>query len=337
MSQQSGQTRHLNVKRSVRIGSWLDWIRPRTPAEMVQRVMLAVLILSVLALAIANPNFRNPANLLNVIQQASMVGIIACGMQLMIISGGFDLSVGATAAAAGCMAAFVSQQVGVAPGIAAGLLVGLVVGLGNGSLIAKVGINPFVATFGMTAVVTGVMYALTDARPITPIPRGWRDLGFFNIAGLTFSSIVFLVVVVILHVVLRYTRFGQHIYAVGSNKVGTRRAGVNVDSVILATYAIGGITAAIAGVLLTSIAGVGSPQAGTTWALLAIAAVVIGGTPLTGGVGGISSAVIGILTLTVLNNAMTLYSISAFWQPAVMGSAVLLAVGYEASRQRRKA
>lgn len=320
-----------------RAGGFLDRVRPRSPAEVVQRVMLAVLVLAIVALAVANPNFRNPANLLNVIQQASMVGIIACGMQLMIVSGGFDLSVGANAAAAGCMAAFVSQQGGVVPGIGAGLLVGLAVGLGNGSLIARVGINPFVATFGMTAVVTGVMYALTDARPITPLPRGWRDLGFFNVGGLSFSSMVFLAVIAVLYVVLRFTRFGQHVYAVGSNKVGTRRAGVNVDRVILATYAIGGVTAAIAGVLLVSLAGVGSPQAGTTWALLAIAAVVIGGTPLTGGVGGISSAVIGIMTLTVMNNAMTLYSISAFWQPAVMGSAVLLAVGYEASRQRRRA
>ncbi|MDB5527126.1 MAG: putative transporter permease protein [Devosia sp.] len=299
--------------------------------------MLVMLVLSVLALAIANPSFRNPANLLNIIQQASMVGVIACGMQLMIISGGFDLSVGATAAASGCLAAYVSLQMGIAPGMVAGLAVGLGVGVINGSLIAKVGMNPFVATFGSQAVVTGVLYALTNARPIAPLPREWRELGFFNIGGLTFSSMVFIVVVVGLHLVLRYTRFGQHIYAVGSNKVGTSRAGVKVDRVIIATYAIGGLTAGIAGVMLTSITGVGSPQAGTTWALLSIAAVVIGGTPLTGGVGGISSAVVGIFALTVLNNAMTLYSISAFWQPAFMGLGVLFAVGYEASRQKRKA
>ena len=120
------------------------------------------------------------------------------------------------------------------------------------------------------------------------MPREWRELGFFNIGGLTFSSMVFIVVVIVLTLVLRFTRYGQHVYAVGSNKVGTSRAGVNVDSVLIATYAIGGVTAAIAGLLLTSIAGIGSPQAGTTWALLSIAAVVIGGTPLTGGVGGIS-------------------------------------------------
>ncbi|OCJ17344.1 hypothetical protein A6U87_20920 [Rhizobium sp. AC44/96] len=303
---------------------------------MVQRVMLLVLLASVIGLCLANPNFRNPANLLNIVQQASMVGIVACGMQIMIISGGFDLSVGATAAAAGCLAATVSLTAGVPAGLLAGLLLGLAIGIANGCLIAKIGMNPFVSTFGTQAIILGTMYALTEARPIAPLPKEWRELGFFHIGGLTFPSMVFIMVVIALAAMLHFTRYGQHVYAVGSNKVGTSRAGVNVDRVLIATYAIGGITAAIAGLLLTSIAGIGSPQAGTTWALLSIAAVVIGGTPLSGGLGGITSAVIGIFALTILNNAMTLYSISAFWQPAFMGTGVLLAVGYEALRRTRK-
>jgi ribose/xylose/arabinose/galactoside ABC-type transport system permease subunit len=324
------------MRRNGEVNPIIRALKPNSPAAVVQRVMLAILIVAVVALAIANPSFRQPANLLNIIQQASMVGVIACGMQLMIISGGFDLSVGATAAAAGCLAAFVSLDAGLIPGISAALALGVLIGLANGTLISKIGMNPFVATFGSQAVITGVLYALSGARPIAPLSPEWRALGFFNLGGLTFSSMVFIAVVAVLYFVLRYTRFGQHVYAVGSNKVGTSRAGVKVDVVIIATYAIGGLTAAIAGVLLTSITGVGSPQAGTTWALLSIAAVVIGGTPLSGGVGGISSAVIGIFALTILNNAMTLYSISAFWQPAFMGLGVLLAVGYEASRQKRR-
>ncbi|WP_204243071.1 ABC transporter permease [Microvirga arvi] len=299
--------------------------------------MLFLLVTSVIILCIVNPTFRNPSNLLNIVQQASMIGVVACGMQLMIISGGFDLSVGANAAASGCLAAAVSLSFGVPAGIIAALCLGTLIGASNGVMVAKAGINPFVATFGLQAIIIGALQALTQGRPIAPLPKEWRELGFFNIGGLTFSSIVFIAVVTLLTLMLRHTQFGQHIYAVGSNKVGTSRAGVNVDRVLIATYAIGGLTAAIAGVLLTSIAGVGSPQAGTTWALLAIAAVVIGGTPLTGGVGGISSAVIGIFGLTVLSNAMTLYSISAFWQPAFMGASVLLAVGYEALRRTRRA
>lgn len=315
-----------------------DTLKPKTPAAIVQRVMLLLLLTAVVVLLIANPFFRQPENLLNVVQQASMVGIVACGMQFMIISGGFDLSVGATAAAGGCIAAAVSIQFGIGPGIVAGALLGLTVGSINGILISKIDINPFVATFGMQAVVLGVMFALTKARPIAQLPAEWRQLGFFNISGLTFSSMVFIFVILASYLILRYTKFGQHVYAVGSNKTAAQRSGVKVDTVVIVTYALGGLGAAIAGMLLTSISGIGSPQAGTTWALLSIAAVVIGGTPLTGGVGGVSSAVIGIFALTILNNAMTLYSLEAFWQPAVMGAAVLITVGYESrQRQRRSA
>jgi ribose transport system permease protein len=309
------------------------FILPKSSALAVQRVMLLLVFFAFLVLAVINPIFRSPANLLNIIQQASMVGVVACGMQLMIISGGFDLSVGATAAASGCLAAVLSISSGIELSIIAALILGVVIGMANGWFIARAGMNPFVATFGMQAVIIGVLYASTNAQPIAPLPRVWRELGFFNIGGLTFSSMVFIAVVLILHLVLRYTRYGQHVYAVGSNKIAASRAGVKIDRVIIATYAIGGLTAAIAGVLLTAIAGVGSPQAGTTWALLSIAAVVIGGTPLSGGVGSISSAVTGIFALILLNNAMSLYSISAFWQPAVMGLGVLLAVGYEAGRK----
>lgn len=311
-------------------------IMPRTPSQVVQRVMFAVLVISVIALCIANPTFRQTDNLLNIVQQAAMVGIIACGMQLMIISGGFDLSVGMIAAAAGCAAAHFSLQYGVLTGILIGLTCGLVSGLANGILIAKIGINPFVATFGTQAVINGLLYAATNATPIAPLPDAWTDLGLSNIGGLSIVSITFITVVVILLIVLRSTLFGQHIYAIGSNKEGARRAGIHVDRVLIAVYAIGGICAAIAGLLLVSVSGIGSPSTGTQWALLAIAAVIIGGTPLSGGVGGISSAVIGILSLTVLTNALNIYSVSAYWQPALTGTAVLLAVGFEAFRSTRK-
>jgi len=318
------------------VGGIARGIGPRTPAQVVQRVMLAVLCLAVVALCIVNPTFRQTGNLLNILQQASMVGVIACGMQLMIVSGGFDLSVGVVAAASGCAAAFVSLQWGVFPAVAAGLLTGLVVGAINGVLIAKVGINPFVATFGTQAVVTGLLYAATDAAPIAPLPEGWSNLGLFNLGGVSSASLVFIVVIAVVLSLLRHTVFGQHIYAVGSNSEGARRAGIRVDRVLVAVYAIGGLTAATAGLMLVSISGIGSPSAGTQWALMAIAAVIIGGTPLTGGVGGVSSAVIGILSLTVLTNALNLYGVSAFWQPALTGAAVLGAVGFEAFRRMRK-
>lgn len=320
--------------------SWLatvlQRIAPTTPSQVVQRVMLTVLVVSVIALCIANPIFRQSDNLLNVLQQAAMVGVIAGGMQLMIISGGFDLSVGIVAAASGCAAAYVSIDNGLVIGILVGLAAGLLAGFVNGVLVAKIGINPFVATFGTQAVVTGVLYAATDATPIAPLPAAWTDLGLTNLGGVSFVSLTFVAVILILLFVLRSTLFGQHIYAVGSNKEGSRRAGIHVDRVLVTVYTIGGLCAGIAGILLVSISGIGSPATGTQWALLAIAAVIIGGTPLTGGVGGISSAVVGVLSLTVLTNALNLYSVSAYWQPALTGTAVLLAVGFEAYRGSKK-
>ena len=317
-------------------GQILRRIAPKSPSQIVQRVMLAVLVLSVVVLCVINPTFRQTENLLNIVQQASMVGIVAGGMQLMIVSGGFDLSVGVIAAAAGCAGAYVSLDHGVALGALVGIGAGLVAGLVNGTLIAKIGINPFVATFGTQAVITGVLFAATDAKPIAPLPDGWTAFGLKEFGGISMVSITFVVVILALLFILRYTLFGQHIYAVGSNKEGARRAGIHVNRVLIAVYTIGGLCAAIAGLLLVSISGIGSPSTGTQWALLAIAAVIIGGTPLTGGVGGISSAVIGILSLTVLTNALNLYSVSAHWQPALTGAAVLLAVGFEAFRSSRK-
>lgn len=316
--------------------SFVQRLRPDTPAQLVQMLMLSVLVASVLILCVVNPTFRQTENLLNVLQQASLVGVIAGGMQLMIISGGFDLSVGAVAAAAGCVAAWISLRTSIPVAILAGLATGLVAGFGNGLLIAKLGINPFVATFGSQAVVTGLLLAATDAKPIAPLPDGWTTLGLTELLGLSFASVVFIGVMSALWFILRATVFGQHIYAVGSNKEGGRRAGVRVDRVLVTVYTIGGVLAAVAGILLVAISGIGHPNAGSTWALLAIAAVIIGGTPLTGGVGGISSAVVGILILTVLTNALNLYGISAFWQPTVTGTAVLLAVGYESYRSKRK-
>lgn len=307
--------------------------RPQTAPEIVQRLMLLVLVESVVILCIVNPVFRQPENLLNILQQASLVGVIALGMQLMIVSGGFDLSVGAVAAASGCAAAAVSLQAGVVPGILAGLAIGLVVGATNGFLIAKAGINPFVATFGTQAVVMGLTWAATDARPLTMLPGGWIDLGLFDIAGVAFPSLVFIIGIIVLLFVLRKTLFGQHIYAVGSNKEGSRRAGIKVNTVLIAVYTIGGLCAGVAGLLLVTISGIGNPTAGQQWALMSIAAVIIGGTPLTGGVGGLSSSIIGVLVLTVLTNALNLYSVSAYWQPAIMGVAVLAAVSFESWRR----
>jgi ribose/xylose/arabinose/galactoside ABC-type transport system permease subunit len=305
-------------------------------SPLIQTVMMIGLIIAVLALCMVNSTFRQSDNLLNILQQASIVGIIAGGMQLMIISGGFDLSVGAVAAAAGVIAAVLSKSMGIPLAIVVGLVAGLVAGLGNGFAIAKVGINPFVATLGSAALVQGILFASTNAKPVFGLPGGWLRIGLTEIAGLSIAAVVFLVVLLVLAGVLRYTTFGQHIYAVGSNREASRRSGIRTDRVLIAVYALGGLLAALAGIVLVSISTIGSPIAGRDYALTAIAAVVIGGTPLRGGVGGIGGALVGTLILAVLLNVLTLYGVSPFWQPAATGAIVLAAVGFESYRRKRR-
>jgi ribose/xylose/arabinose/galactoside ABC-type transport system permease subunit len=308
----------------------------RDTQPLVQTIMLVGLAVAVVGLCLVNSTFRQSDNLLNILQQASTVGIIAGGMQLMIISGGFDLSVGAVAAASGVVAAVLSKSIGIPLAIAVGLATGLVAGLGNGIAIAIVGINPFVATLGSQALVQGILFAATDAKPISELPEGWLTLGLTEVAGLSIAAVVFLVVMFVLWLVLRFTTFGHHIYAVGSNREASRRAGVPTDRVLVNVYAIGGLLAGLAGIVLVAISTIGSPIAGRDYALTAIAAVVIGGTPLRGGVGGIAGALVGTLILAVLLNVLTLYGVSPFWQPAATGAIILAAVGFETYRRKRR-
>jgi ribose transport system permease protein len=296
--------------------------------------MAMVLVAGVVIFSVISPTFRTPDNFINILQQSAIIGVIACGMAIMIVAGGFDLSVGAVAAAAGVLAGVISIEAGVGAGIVAGLLLGLAVGAVNGTLIAKVGINPFVATLGSAAVVQGLLFVMTEAKPIFNLPETWSTIGFWRLGGIPSGVLVLIAVALLTWALLRFTLLGKWIYAVGSNKEGTRRSGVRVDRVVISAFTIGGILAALGGILLVTQSNVGQPAAGTTYALAAIAAVVVGGTPLTGGSGGVSQAIIGTLILGVLSNGLSLLSISPYWQPTATGILVVLAVAIESQRRR---
>jgi ribose transport system permease protein len=294
--------------------------------------MAALLVIAVAGMSIASPDFRSQGNLINILQQNAIIGVIACGMTLMIISGGFDLSVGSVAAASGVLAGALSIQHGMVLALAAGLGVGLGTGILNGLLIAKAKINPFVATLGVQAVVQGILYVKTEAKPVFGLPQTWSDFGFYTVGFVPSTVIVFAFVALACWALLRFTLVGKHMYAVGSNREGTRRSGVPVDRVVVTAFALGGLFAAVGGIMLVTQSNTGQPSAGVTWALLAIAAVVVGGTPLTGGSGGIGSTIIGALLLGVMSNALNIMSVSPYWQPAATGFLILLAVGLERFR-----
>lgn len=307
-----------------------------TRAELLSRYgMAAIFVGLVVVLAFISPNFRDPGNLMNVLQQNSIIGIVACGMLLMIVVGGFDLSVGAVGAMSGVVAAVVFINVGIVAGVLAALLCGLGVGLLNGTLIAKIGINPFVATLGTQVLIYGLLYVATDARPVYGLPAGFTFVGLGKIGPIPVAVLIFAAVVVVTWVILRRTTFGQHVYAVGGGRDASWLAGVKTDRVTVATYGFGSLFAAIAGLVLLGQTNIGQPASATSWPLAAIAAVVVGGVPLSGGVGGVGAAVLGTLLLGVVANALNLLSVSPYWQPAITGLVILIAVGLDSYQRKR--
>jgi ribose transport system permease protein/putative xylitol transport system permease protein len=298
--------------------------------------LLLIFIVAVIVIAVTVPNFATWANIANVLQRNSIIGIVACGMLLMIVLGGFDLSVGSVGAMASVVAAAMIVNVSAPLGILVALALGLCAGLLNGFCISKVGINPFVATLGTQVLITGALFVATSAQPVYGVPEGFTMLGLGRIGPVPIPTIVFAVVALVTWVILRFTTFGHYIYAVGGNKAAARLAGINVDRVTLATYGIGGLFAAVAGIVLLGQTGIGQPASATDWPLAAIAAVVVGGVPLSGGVGTVGGAVLGTLLLGVVANALNLLGISPYWQPAVTGAVILVAVGFDSYQRKRQ-
>lgn len=300
-------------------------------------VLPALFAVLVAGLLVTTPAFGRWANIANILQQNSIIGIVACGMMLMIIVGGFDLSVGSVGAMTSCVAAALIVNASTPVGIVVALLAGLAVGVLNGVCIAVIGMNPFVVTLGTQSLVLGLLFVTTQAKPVYGVPEAFTRLGLGRVGPIPNSFLFFLGVVVVVWALLRFTKFGHYIYAVGGNPEAARLAGVSVTPVIIGTYAIGGLLAGVAGILLLGQTGIGQPASATGWPLAAIAAVVVGGIPLSGGVGTVGRAVLGTLLLGVVANALNLNGVSAYWQPAVTGSVILVAVGIDSYQRRRRA
>lgn len=299
-------------------------------------IFAGIFVVLIVVLLATTPRFGTWANIANLLQQNSIIGIVACGMLLMIISGGFDLSVGAIGATASVITATLFISVSSGAGIAVGLVFGLAAGAVNGFFIAILGMSPFVVTLGTQTLITGLLFVATKAQPVQGIPAWFTSFGLGRSFGIPNTVIVFAVVIVLTWALLRFSRLGHYIFAVGGGKEAARLAGVPVNRVLIMTYAIGGLLAAVGGVLLLSQTGIGQPNSATGWPLSAIAAVVVGGVPLSGGVGRVSSAVLGTLLLGVVANALNLNGVSPYWQPAVSGMVILAAVGMDSYQRKRR-
>lgn len=303
---------------------------PKLRADVVRRFGLWVVLIAVTAvLALVSPTFRQPINLQNILEQNSIIGIVACGMAVMMIAGGFDLSVGAVGVSASVLAAVLSTRYGTTAAVVGALVLGVLVGTVSGVLIAKVRINPFVATFAMASVVSGLLFVATGAESKPANVQLLVNAAGTRVAGLPVSFLIFLACLAGVWFFLTRTRYGHYVYSVGGNEEASHLSGVPVHRVKMVAFALGGFFAAGAGLLLLGQTTVGQPSAGGNWPLQAIAICVVGGIALTGGVGRVEDVLAATLFLGVIANSLNQLSISPYWQPTVTGVVILIAVVLE--------
>lgn len=292
---------------------------------------LLALVVLVILVTIMSPTFVSPANLLNLLRQVSINAVIAFGMTFVILTGGIDLSVGSILALSGAVTASMLASGFAAPlALLAGLVLGAIFGLLNGILIAYGKAAPFIATLATMTIFRGATYVFTNGNPITGAKMNssflFQFMGHGYLFGIPFPIIIMLVAYGVLFVLLHKTSFGRKTYALGGNETAARIAGVRTKMVTMLIYTISGLMAAIAGIILTSRLSSAQPDAGTSYEMDAIAAVVLGGTSLAGGKGRIFGTLIGALIIGTLNNGMNLLGISSFYQQIVKGIVILIAV-----------
>jgi ribose transport system permease protein len=285
-------------------------------------------------LSLVSPVFLTPINLLNVALQASVVAILAFGQTFVILSAGIDLSVGSVLALAGAVMAMQTDQHGVLLGVLAGLLVGALLGIINGVFVTRARVAPFIATLAMLAIARGLTYIYTQGSPIRVDQPAFTVFGQGTIGAVPIPVIMMVVVFVVCLVVLTQTRFGRYVFAIGSNPEVTRLAGIPIDRYVVAVYAISGLLAAVGGLILSGRLAAADPNAATGYELDVIAAVVIGGTSLFGGRGGVFGTLIGALIIAVVGNGMVLLNVNPFWTQAVKGGIILIAVLPDSLRRK---
>ena len=306
--------------------------------ERIRRLGLwIVLAIVVGGFSIVSPVFRSSYNLINVLEQNSIIGIVACGMTVMMIVGGFDLSVGAT----GATASVVGATIAVAGGgdllaIGAGLGIGVVVGLLNGVIIARLGINAFVTTFAMATIVTGLLLVATNAHSTVGVTPVLKAVSTVKLGPVPVVFLVFLVVLALVWFLLTRTRYGHYVYSVGGNAEASHLSGVPVARVRILAFTLGGLLAGMGGLLLLGQTDVGQPSGAVGWPLQAIAICVVGGVALTGGVGRIPDVLAATLLLGYIGNGLKQVGVTAYWLPAVTGVVILGAVILDQYNRRRR-
>lgn len=301
-----------------------------------KNMMVLVLIVLIIICSICSEYFLTTNNLLNVIRQVSISGILSIGMTIVLLTGGIDLSVG-------CVMAMVTVLIASFADINPFLIVliaivgGAVCGVVSGSIIAKLGVPAFIVTLGMMEVLDGVALMISKGSPIAKAPESLMFLGRGRIGGVfPVQAVVFIVVCILAAIMLKKTKLGRHIYAIGGNTEASRLCGINVHRVTIAVYVICAILAGLCGILMETQLGMGKSGVGDGYEMDAITAAVIGGTSLRGGVGTVGGTVIGALIIGILSNFLNLMNVSSYNQTIIKGAIVVIAAAVQCGNFGRK-
>lgn len=287
------------------------------------------LLIMIVVLAIITPSFFNTQNFINVLRQISIKAVMAIGVTIVIMTGGIDLSVGSILALSAVVAtsfATSDNPHSLLVSVLIGILVGFACGAINGICVAQLKVAAFIATLAMTTAARGLAMIYTNGRPVINILPEYTNIGNGFVGPIPIPIVVMVVVIVIVGYLMEFTKYGRYVRAVGGNEQAALVSGINVKLIKFSAYAIAGVTCAIAGILLSARTMTGQPASGEGYELDAIAAAVIGGASLSGGVGTISGTVVGMLILGVLTNGLDMLGVSSYYQQVIKGIIIVVAV-----------
>ena len=303
---------------------------------------LATMIVFVLIfafLSIASPSFLTTTNLIGLVRQVALLCIVAVGMTFLIIAGGIDLSVGSANAVTGVLCALVVTKLGFPTpvGVLCGVLAGGLIGLANGLLVTKINLPPLLATLGMMVALRGGAFLITGGHTIYGVPNNYLWLGRGYVAGvIPIDVIIMILIFLAYYFVQRKTKLGLYMYAIGGDRIASRRAGINDRLYMVFAFVNIGLLAGLSGVIASSRFGAALPNQGLNFEMDVITAVVIGGTSIFGGMGSLTGSLLGVLIIGMITNGMLLLEVHSYWQQVAKGLILIIAVGAETLKQKKE-
>lgn len=309
----------------------------RAKALISEYFIFVIFIALVIVLTCLKPSFISPSNLVNILKQASINGILAFGMMFVIVAGGFDMSVGSTVAFTGILAAMLGQgNYPLVLPLVVAMLGGLAVGLVNGVGVAVGNLPPFIMTLGTMTAVRGLALLICKGKPVVGISAEYRAVAASSVCGIPMLAVFLAVIIVICSFILSKTVYGRRVYACGGNLQAARVSGINTTRIRISTFAIAGLLAGLCGFLMTSRVTIGQPTAAESYEMDAITACVVGGVSMSGGVGKPWGVVVGCLLITVIANGLDIMGVSSHWQKIVKGLIIVLAVLIDINGKNKK-